>query len=414
MPASIPIKVDIMKRKGFRLFNPLRLMLLITFVAGVSIFASEAVGQKKIVVFAPGFSNPIVQEALLKRLGAVPLKPLRIVNGFAVSVPEAAQNALELRLGLELTRIADDIVLHGIGKPAPEQPLQELTWGVDRIEADLAWQETNGTAVNVAILDTGTDLDHPDLSANIKGGYNAINSHKSAEDDNGHGTHVAGIIAAANNDIGVIGVSPEVNLFPVKVLDRYNSGSLSDILDGMQWCIDNHMDVVNMSFGSTASDALLQIAVTALNTAGIVQVAAAGNLGTSGGTILYPAKYPETIAVSSFDINDMIAASSSYGAEIDLAAPGVSVYSTAMNGSYVYMSGTSMAAPHVTASAALLLSRYPELTPEETKTTLKNTAEDLGLLPEEQGSGLVRPDQAIHNPASIPLLEAVVTGTLSL
>jgi subtilisin family serine protease len=389
-------------------------MILLTFVAGISLFASEASGQKKIVVFAPGFSNPVIQKNLLKRLGAVPIKPLRIVNGFSVSLPEAAQNALEMRLGLELTRIADDIVLHGLGKPAPEQPLQEITWGVDRIEADQAWPETNGTAVNVAILDTGADLNHPDLAANIKGGYNAINSHKSAEDDHGHGTHVAGIIAAANNDIGVIGVAPKINLYPVKVLDRYNSGSLSDILDGMQWCIDNRMDVVNMSFGSTASDPLLQIAVTALNTAGIVQVAAAGNLGTSGGTILYPAKYPETIAVSSFDINDMIAASSSFGAEIDLAAPGVSIYSTSMDGTYVYMSGTSMAAPHVTASAALLLSLYPDLRPEETKATLKNTAEDLGLPAEEQGAGLVRPDQAIHNPASIPLLEAVVTGVLSL
>jgi len=401
--------------KLFYVLNPLKLMMLISLIAGISVFASEESRNKKIVVFAPGFSNPVMQGMLLKRLGAVPIKPLRIVNGFSVTVPDMAQSALELRLGLELTRIADDIVFHGTGKPVePVQPPQELTWGVDRIEADLAWPETNGTAVNVAIIDTGADLDHPDLAANIKGGYNAFNTHKSPEDDNGHGTHVAGIIAASNNDIGVIGVGPNINLYPVKVLDRYNSGTLSDILDGMQWCIDNHMDVVNMSFGSTASDPLLQIAVTALHLAGIVQVAAAGNLGTSGGTILYPAKYPETIAVSSFDINDMIAASSSYGPEIDLAAPGVSIYSTAMDGSYVYKNGTSMAAPHVTASAALLLSLYPDLTPDETKATLKNNAEDLGLPAEEQGAGLVRPDQAIHNPASIPLLEAVVTGILSL
>ena len=139
-------------------------------------------------------------------------------------------------------------------------------------------------------------------------------------------------------------------------------------------------------------------------------MAAAGNMGSSGGTILYPAKYPETIAVSSVNINGTLAASSSYGPEIDLAAPGVSIYSASMDGLYVYKNGTSMAAPHVTASAALLLSIYPDLTPDDVKATLKNTAEDLGLSPEEQGAGLVRPDQAIQNPSSSTLLESVISA----
>ena len=133
-------------------------------------------------------------------------------------------------------------------------------------------------------------------------------------------------------------------------------------------------------------------------------------MGSSGGTILYPAKYPETIAVSSVNINGTLAASSSYGPEIDLAAPGVSIYSASMDGLYVYKNGTSMAAPHVTASAALLLSIYPDLTPDDVKATLKNTAEDLGLSPEEQGAGLVRPDQAIQNPSSSTLLESVISA----
>ena len=387
-----------------------RLIFVAFLVLGAS-FLSAADMSRKIIVFAPGFSNPIAQAALLKKFGATPVKPLRIVNGFAVTLPETAQNLLETRLGIEINRIADDIVFHGTGKPVdPVQPPQTLPWGVDRIEADLAWTETNGTMVNVATLDSGAYLEHPDLAANIKGNYNAINPHRSADDDNGHGTHVAGIIAAANNDIGVVGAAPMVNLYPVKVLDKDNSGVLSDILDGMQWCIDNHMQVVNMSFGAPGSDPLLQAAVIAMHLAGIVQVAAAGNMGSSGGTILYPAKYPETIAVSSVNINGTLAASSSYGPEIDLAAPGVSIYSASMDGLYVYKNGTSMAAPHVTASAALLLSIYPDLTPDDVKATLKNTAEDLGLSPEEQGAGLVRPDQAIQNPSSSTLLESVISA----
>lgn len=387
------------------------LFFLVVFFGIQEGFADVIELPRKIIVFQKGFSNPIAQAALLKQFGAVPVKPLRIVNGFAVSLPETAQNMLEKRLGIEINRIAEDIVFHGTGKPGdPVQPPQVLPWGVDRIEADMAWIETNGTMVNVAILDTGAYLDHLDLASNIKGNYNAIHPRKSADDDNGHGTHVAGIIAAANNDIGVVGVAPMVNLYPVKVLGRDKTGILSDILDGMQWCIDNHMQVVNMSFGATVDDPLLHTAVSALHLAGIVQVAAAGNLGASGGTILYPAKYPETIAVSSVDANGLLAASSSYGPEIDLAAPGVSIYSTSMDGLYVYKSGTSMATPHVTASAALLLSLYPTLTPDEVKTTLKNTAENLGLPPAEEGAGLVRPDQAIQTPSSSTLPEGMISA----
>ncbi|WP_345986758.1 S8 family peptidase [Sulfurimonas sp. HSL-1656] len=379
-------------------FRPVRhlLMLLVATVVANNVVAANV--RQKIVVFTPEFSNPVQQAALLRDLGVIPVKPLRIVNGFAVSLPDAAFNALLDIDNQNILRIDDDIVLNGAAKPVDPlpQPAQELTWGVDRIEADLAWPETNGTMINVAVLDTGADLDHPDLTDNIKGNFSALNPHKSAEDDNGHGTHVSGIMAAANNTIGVIGAAPQINLYVVKVLGSDNTGNLSDILDGMQWCIDNHMQVVNMSFGATSTVQSLTDAVAAMHAAGIVQVAAAGNNGASGGTMLYPARYPETIAVSSVDINGNLAASSSYGPEIDLAAPGVGIYSTYLNAGYTSMNGTSMATPHVTASAALVLSVYPTLTPDEVKTKLKSSAEDLGLPLEEQGAGLVRPDFAIQ------------------
>ncbi|MHC3994487.1 S8 family peptidase [Thiomicrolovo sp. ZZH C-3] len=381
--------------KRFRPIRHLFMLFVATLFAG-NVFAANV--KQKIVVFAPGFANPAQQAALLKNLGVIPVKPLRIVNGFAVSLPDAAFNVLSDLDNQNILRIDDDIVLHGTAKPvAPlPQPAQELTWGVDRIEADLAWSETNGTMINVAVLDTGADLDHPDLIDNIKGNFSAINPHKSAVDDNGHGTHVSGIIAAANNTIGVIGAAPQINLYVVKVLGSDNTGNLSDILDGMQWCIDNHMQVVNMSFGATSTVQSLTDAVAAMHAAGIVQVAAAGNNGSSGGAMLYPARYPETIAVSSVDINGNLAASSSYGPEVDLAAPGVGIYSTYLNAGYTSMNGTSMATPHVSASAALVLSVFPALAPDEVKTRLKSSAEDLGLPADEQGAGLVRPDLAIQ------------------
>jgi len=313
----------------------------------------------------------------------------------AVYLPAQAQSALEERLGDQILRIDEDLILKGTAKPSGgDQPPQDLPWGIDRIGADIAWGDSNGTTVNVAILDTGADLDHLDLAANIKGNYNAISPRKSAKDDHGHGTHVAGIVAAVNNEIGIVGVGPQVNLYAVKVLNRKNQGILSDILDGLQWCIDNHMQVINMSFGALGTTQSFHDAIIAVHNAGIVQVAAAGNEGNSG--IIWPARYPETIAVSSVDSSDHLAASSSRGAEIDLSAPGVSINSTYYDGFYTTKSGTSMAAPHVTGTAALVLFTDGTLTPDEVKAKLQSTAEDLGLPSTEQGAGLIRADLAVQ------------------
>ena len=344
---------------------------------------------RKIIVFQKSFSNKAAQMNLMKKNGAIPIKPLRIINGMAVYLPAQAQNALEKRLGDEILRIDEDLIVNGTAKPSGgDQPPQDLPWGIDRIGADIAWGNSNGTMVNVAILDTGADLDHLDLTANIKGNYNAISPSKSAEDDHGHGTHVTGIVAAVNNDIGVVGVGPQVNLYAVKVLNRKNEGNLADILDGLQWCIDNHMQVINMSFGALGTTQSFHDAIIAVHNAGIVQVASAGNEGSSG--IIWPARYPETIAVSSVDSSDQLAASSSWGAEIDLAAPGVQITSTYYDSLYTVKSGTSMAAPHVTGTAALVLAVHGALTPDEVKAKLKNTAEDLGLPSDKQGAGLIR------------------------
>ena len=265
----------------------------------------------------------------------------------------------------------------------PEPLAQVLPWGVDRIDADLAWSTTKGTGVKVAIVDTGIDMDHPDLAANIKGGINTIavkgryKDPNDFDDDHGHGSHCAGIVAAIDNDIGVIGVAPEAWLYGVKVLSKSGSGQTSDCIEGVQWCADNGMDVVSMSWGSTSYDQALNDTCAAAWAAGCVLVGAAGNSGVEDPD-LYPAAYASVMAISATDSSDNIASWSNYGDEIELGAPGVSIYSCYKDAGYVTMSGTSMACPHVSGVAALAIAVYPSYTNNQIRQLLWDTAEDIG------------------------------------
>lgn len=377
--------------------------LVCSFAFGIFSFSAEAqsVNQipRKIVVFQENFVNETAQTVLLRNFGAIIIKPLRLISGMAVYLPPQAERALLARG--EVLRIDDDLVINAIGKPPkqepPPQPAQELPWGINRIGADKAWLKSTGLTIKVAVLDTGIDLDHLDLQGNIKGNVNMINPRKSGNDDNGHGSHVAGIVAAINNDIGVIGAGPEIYLYAVKALDRNGSGWLSDLIEGLEWCINNKMQVVNMSLGSSADNQSFHDAIIKTYQAGVTQVAAAGNNGESDGAISYPAKYPETIAVSAIDENNGFASFSSYGQEIDLAAPGVNINSAYNNGYYKILNGTSMAAPHVTGTVALVISAKGIMSPDDIKAHLKNTSEFLiGLSSYQQGAGLVRADLAVQ------------------
>lgn len=367
-----------------------------------AVFAQNA--PRKIIVFQESFINEVAQAAILKNFGATIIKPLKLINGMAVYLPPQAERALWNRI--EVLRIDEDIQVKATvqtsgkpGKPSkPSQPPQELPWGIQRIGADLVWNRTTGEGIKVAVLDTGIDLDHQDLVSNIKGNINCINPRKSGDDDNGHGTHVAGIIAAINNQIGVVGVGPKIYLYAVKVLDRSGSGWLSDIIEGLDWCIKNGIQVVNLSLGASSGNQSFYDAIKKTYQAGIVIVAAAGNNGLSGGAVDYPAKYPETIAVSAVGqyTNGILyfADFSSYGPEVDICAPGVSIKSTYNNGFYETLSGTSMATPHVSGVAGLILSIKGPLSPDEVKACIENTAENLGIPIYQQGAGLIRADMA--------------------
>ncbi|MBU7047011.1 MAG: S8 family serine peptidase, partial [Theionarchaea archaeon] len=186
-----------------------------------------------------------------------------------------------------------------------------------------------------------------------------------------------GIIGAVNNTIGVVGVAPDAYLYGVKVLNAYGSGYTSDCVEGIEWCIDNGMQVISMSWGSYYNDPVLQAACDAAWAYGCVLVGAAGNDGYLTPD-LYPAAYSSVMAISATDINDNVPWWSNYGSEIELAAPGVNIYSTYIGGGYAYMSGTSMACPHVSGTAALVFAGPNDISNWAVRRILWRTAEDLG------------------------------------
>ncbi|MDD3474370.1 MAG: S8 family serine peptidase [Candidatus Dojkabacteria bacterium] len=266
---------------------------------------------------------------------------------------------------------------------------QTIPWGISKIRALQVQENGNkGSGIKVCILDTGIDYNHEDLKNNYKFGRNFVDGSNNPFDGYGHGTHVAGTIAAEDNSVGVIGVAPEADLIIGKVLDNNGSGSYDWIVAGIQWAIDNNAQIISMSFGGgTYSQALKDICDAAKN-AGIVLVAAAGNSDGNGtqNTIGYPAKYDSVIAVASTDVNDNRSSFSSTGQELWVAAPGSNVLSTVPKGTcplcnpsgYNTLNGTSMATPHVSGMVALMLKANPTLSPNDVKTILSTTSIDLG------------------------------------
>jgi parallel beta-helix repeat protein len=260
----------------------------------------------------------------------------------------------------------------------PNDPDWPKQWGLAEIEADYAWNITiGGPSVLVAIIDTGIDWNHPDLTANyVPLGYDWVNNDEQPMDDFGHGTHVAGIIAAVtNNGLGIAGLA-QAKIMAEKVLDETGYGSSSDISQGIIHAVDRGAKIINLSLGSYDRSKLLHESVKYAYDHGVLIVAAAGNDATTAKC--YPAAYDEVAAVSATDKLDNPAEFTNYGDWVDVAAPGVDVYSTLYSNSYAYMSGTSMASPHAAGVAALIWSRFPNMTRDQVWAQLQYSTDDLG------------------------------------
>ncbi len=269
----------------------------------------------------------------------------------------------------------------------PNDPQFSRQWNLRQINAPAGWDiQTGSNAVVIAIIDTGVDLTHPDLAGKIVAGYNFVNNNNQPQDDNGHGTHVAGIAAAiSNNGIGVAGVDWAARIMPLKCLNSDGSGWDSDIADATRWAVDHGAKVINMSFGSTTPSATLANAIAYAHNHDVLVVAAAGNEFEQDNNIEYPAAFPYVMAVAATNNQNQHASYSNTGNYIDIAAPGgnaaAQILSTIWRGTglaYDIMYGTSMATPHVAGLAALVMAQNPQLTADQVAWAIESSATDLG------------------------------------
>ncbi|MCE5208493.1 MAG: S8 family serine peptidase [Chloroflexi bacterium] len=281
----------------------------------------------------------------------------------------------------------------------PNDPDFSLQYYLNNIRAPRGWDFTTGSpAVTIAILDTGIDLAHVDLAGKLVPGFDFVYDDEIPQDENGHGTLVAGIAAAiTNNGVGMAGVSWGAQIMPLRVLDAAGNGSYTNLAEAIIWATDNGARVINMSVGGVNYSETLEEAVDYAVKQGAILVAATGNTGAS--TVLYPAALPGVIGVGATDSSNHLASFSNTGAGVDVVAPGVSIFSTYPGNIYRYSSGTSMAAPQVAGFAALLAS-LPELPySSQIVDMIESSAKDLGRSGRDSsyGHGLIQVGPAIRS-----------------
>ncbi len=341
--------------------------------------------------------------AQLKALGIKPVKKVAGANAVVCRFPaKASLKALSTHSMVKRVEHDAKVKVHRkralrqvrISAPcASVNAPQIIPWGVKRVGAPNVWRSYQGSGVRIGIVDTGISP-HPDLR--IRGRFNAIAGTPDT-DENGHGTHVSGTASALNNSFGVVGVAPKARLYSVKAFDASGSAFVSDIVEALEWCISHNMQVINMSFGIREGSDTVKEQIERAYRKGIVMVASAGNDGPNTDQIDFPARLPQVIAVAASDIGNKVASFSNRGKGIAVTAPGVDICSTLPGRSYGKMSGTSMAAPHVTGAAALLLSKNRKLSPARVRQVLRSTAKRLpGYSSLAQGAGLVQVNKAIR------------------
>lgn len=378
---------------------------------------------------------------LAERLASVPeTEPVRVIVRYdpeMVAPATAAQRAGAIQVGRILPFMVVETSAVGVRSLAAEPYILQvwedlpvyalLDVSVPKIGAPRAWEQGwTGKDVRVAVLDTGIDFNHPDLKDRVAASVDFTGKGE-ASDGHGHGTHVASIVAGSGAASGgkYRGVAPDARLYVAKVLDDRGAGRMSNVIAGLEWAAEQRVQVVNLSLGadipcdgtdalSTACDAVVDL--------GLVTCVAAGNTGPREGTVGSPGCARKVVTVGATTDNDQVAAFSSRGptkdgrVKPDICFPGEGIVAARAAGTtmgsvidehYVAASGTSMATPHCAGAVALLLQAEPELTAEQVKTRLMETAVDLGLDPNAQGAGRADVAEALHLPAPAPEPEPV-------
>ena len=324
-------------------------------------------------------------------------KEFEIINAVKARIPRRAVTTLSSDPAIRY--IEEDKTVYALAADGLTGG-QEVPWGIERIFAGekysfSTWEKAKGEGVGVAVLDTGIDKNHENLPTPVDG-VNTLEDDDThwGVDENGHGTFVSGPIAALDNELGIVGSAPGADLFAVKVLGEDGSGPLSSVIEGIEWSVKQDIPVINMSLGIYFNLTSLQEACQKAYEEGHLLVAAGGNEGGED-NVAYPARYDSVVAVSASDENDDITDFSDIGAEIELTAPGENIISVYPDDEYAQGDGTSFSAPHVSGISALLWSADLNLDNTEVRKILEDTAEDLELDSDKQGSGLSRADRAV-------------------
>lgn len=362
-----------------------------------SILATEKVhaatittdSQKKVIVVLKDKSSTKDKSSKLKTKGKI-VKELDNVHIITTTLSDTEIN--DLKKDKNITSMEEDSKIFAV------QDTETTDWGITKVGAEKSWTSGyTGAGVNIAIIDTGVNSSHPDLVGAIAGGVSEVSYTSSYQDDNGRGTHCAGIVGARQNGTGIVGIAPQSSIYAVKALDNSGSGNTSDIIAGIDWAIGQKMDIISMSLGSKTSSTALQSACNSANSDGILVVAAAGNSGTakvskSTDTINYPARYDSVIAVGATDSSNNRTYFSSTGKELDVVAPGYNILSDNYKGGTVTMSETSMATPYVAGDIALLKQAHPGYTSTQIRDLLLNSCKDLGTTGVDNlyGHGLIQ------------------------
>ncbi|WP_221564891.1 S8 family peptidase [Alkalihalobacillus sp. TS-13] len=276
---------------------------------------------------------------------------------------------------------------------------QQYQWNLPAIRTEKGWEITRGNEnVIIAIIDTGIDMKHPDLAQRLVEGHNILNDTPFPNDDNGHGTHVAGIIASeTNNGVGVAGMTWYNKIMPIKTMNADGYGTSFDVAQGVRWATDHGADVINLSLGNYKESKTLAEAIDYAYEKDVILVAASGNDNTN--QISYPAAFDKVLGVAAVNTNLERADFSNYGDYIDVAAPGVDIASTYINNQYASLSGTSMATPHVSALAGLIRSSQPELKNSEVIQLIKDSTDDVGRPGKDEytGNGVINVAAALDS-----------------
>lgn len=390
------------QKRVHHLYKVLTAIIILSIVLNMSMSASEALVTKRDVII--GFNKPVgpSEKALVQNNGGEIKKSFHLIPAMSAKMPETA-----------IDNVKKDSRVRYIENDSIFQATDEYSnsWGVQHVGAEYVHnQSIYGNGVKIAVLDTGIDYTHSDLSSNYKGGYDFVFNDTDPFDDsyNSHGTHVSGILAAEKNGIGIVGVAPNASIYAVKVLDGAGFGNASWIISGIQWAVDNNMSIVTMSLGSSEYSQSVHDVVDSAYNAGLLLVASAGN--TNGGSVTYPAGYDSVIAVTAIDQSDQKASFSPIDPKIELSAPGVNINST-IKGGYGNLSGTSMAAPYVTGVAVLIfVGNLSDVNGDgianntDVRIILDNSAKDLGDPGRDNiyGYGLVDASKAVLGISKLP------------